>query len=361
MAEGGLAQSHGGTIIATARRLGVKVEDLVDFSSNLSPFGPPAGLLRHLQDHLSQLAVLPEIDNKGLVHGFAQAHGCSAEQVLAGNGTTDFIFQLPKLLAGRRALLIQPSYNDYLLSCQRAGVPTSCLQLTAQQDFQLHLDDLAGKLQDRDMVFLCNPNNPTGQLLDSKLLHQFVASYPQVNFVVDESYLPFTRQQSLLAYDSLANLYILCSSSKIYGMPGLRLGFLVGTGHCLDQLRAAQRPWSVNRLAQLAGEYLFAHGQDHVSEVVDYVEVQRPQFVSALEQLGMSITPGQTNFILSRLPEARNDAAWLQEQLLTKGIMIRNCANFEGLDSSYFRVSLQRPRENSLLLVTLAGILAQCE
>ncbi|MEN8140537.1 MAG: aminotransferase class I/II-fold pyridoxal phosphate-dependent enzyme [Thermodesulfobacteriota bacterium] len=354
----GLAR-HGGTIISTARELGLAPAELMDMSSNLSPLGMAPGLREHLAAALDQLGHLPEIDNKGLIEAFARHAGCKSGEVAAGNGTTDFIFALPQLLRGvQRALLVQPTYSDYEVACEQQGLAVHHFHTRPQDDFALDLDQLEAQVKDGDLVFICNPNNPTGRLLASHKLHALAAAHPGASFVVDESYLPFTREVSLVAFPKLANLYILCSSSKIYGIPGLRLGFLVAHESVLPPFAEQLRPWAINRLAQLAGEYLFSQADDHVAAVVDFVLKERPKFVARLTAGGVvQAVPGVTNFILCRFLGRNMTAGWLQAEMLQERIMVRNCANFQGLDDSYFRLSLQGRADNDFFLDRFAELM----
>ena len=359
MTEAQRQTNHGGTIIATARALGVGVNELIDMSSNLSPLGMAPGLMELLGGSLSQIGHLPEIDNQGLQGAFAQHFGCHESEVLAGNGTTDFIFALPQLVSCQRAVIVQPTYNDYDLACQRQGVAVGYFHLRVEDDFVLNLDEFAEHLRPGDLVFICNPNNPTGHLLNTTRLHDFIAQHGQCIFVVDESYLPFTTEPSLVSKTRLANLFILCSSSKIYGIPGLRLGFLVAQDTVLQPMKEQMRPWCVNRLAQVAGEYLFDHADGYIAQVLHYLASAKPGFITALQATGsIQVVPGATNFILCSFSSEQYDALWLQEEMLKARIMVRNCVNFNGLDSSYFRLSLQHPQDNAHFLAQLTQIMA---
>ncbi|MFZ5758851.1 MAG: pyridoxal phosphate-dependent aminotransferase [Thermodesulfobacteriota bacterium] len=352
---------HGGNIVATARELGCRVTDLIDMSSNLTPLGMAPGLRETLEQGLDQIAYLPETGSETLRRLFAAAHGLAEDEVLVGNGTTEFIFDLPRLFAGGRALIVTPTYADYALACSWAGVAAQEFMLDPDSDFQLSLERLAAELRGGELVFLCNPNNPTGGLLAHDALRNFLNHHSRTFFLVDESYLPFTREPSLLAAPLPANLFVLFSSSKIYGIPGLRLGFLAARPANLRRFGERRRPWGVNRLAQLAGEYLLRHGERYADEVRTFITTERPWFVAELASIpAIRIVPGAANFILCRLT-GRIGAAELRERMLASRIMIRNCANFSGLDDSYFRVSLKSRRENETFLRALAAILATAE
>ena len=344
---------HGGNIVATAKELGCKVADLIDMSSNLTPLPMVPGLRETLEKGLDEISYLPETESETLRKVFAEKYDLAEDQVLVGNGTTEFIFALPATFAQKKAVIVNPTYSDYRLACDWADVRVTDFILTLEQDFQLDLNKLAAEFHGGELVFICNPNNPTGLLTGSADLYRFVKGNPEIFFLVDESYLPFTREKSLLDFDLPPNLFILCSSSKIYGIPGLRLGFLVSQAKNLDKLTSQRKPWGVNRVAQLAGEYLLQNADDYVEEVRRFLERERQKFVTELSKITqIKVIPGEANFILCYLKE-KLLAPELREKMLEKRVMIRNCATFDGLDEHYFRMSLKDRDENAYCLKAL--------
>lgn len=351
--------AHGGDILSMAKRLGCSVGDLIDLSSNLSPLGMVPGLREALVERLPEISFLPESGSETLVRLFAGKYGCSPQQVLAGNGTTEFIYAVPGSVQSRRALVVSPTYGDYQTACNWAGLAVDFFLLQAMDDFALDFNRLSARLTGGELVFLCNPNNPTGRVVASRELFDFILAHPASEFLVDESYLPFVNEPSLAGFPLPANLFLLCSSSKIYGIPGLRLGFLVANEEKMARFAVRRKPWGVNRMAQVAGEYLLDHGDSYVQAVRDYLAQVRPDFVARLAALpGVQVVPGAANFILCRLAGAMT-ASQLREGMLRERIMIRDCGNFTGLDPHYFRVSLQEAGRNELCLAALAGILGE--
>ena len=353
------AKQHGGNIIAVASELGCPVNELLDMSSNLMPLPMVTGLRETIMARLDEIAYLPETESETLRDLFAARHHRSGKEVLVGNGTTDFIFAAPAMNGLTKAVIVTPTYNDYRLACDWAGLPVEDFPLSASDDFHLDLARLTKSLSGNELVFICNPNNPSGGLIDSTELHAHIKACPQSLFLVDESYLQFTREPSLLDLEPLTNLLILTSFSKIYGIPGLRLGFLTGAPERLAAISARNKPWGVNRIAQMAGEYLVAHGDDHVEAVLKFTEEHRPGFVANLAALpGVEVVNGVCNFILCRLKGSIR-AGELRQKMLTHRIIIRDCANFTGLDDSYFRISLKDPNGNKQCLDALKEILIE--
>jgi len=349
---------HGGDVIATARRLGKAPAELIDMSGNLNPLGPDAALLEHLHGRLAEIAFLPETDSAGLRKAFAAQCGRAADKVMAGSGTTEFIFAIPASLPVERALIVAPTYGDYLTACRWAGIAVDLYLPAADRGFALQLPEIARQLKGNEIVFLCNPNNPTGKLLSSAALHDLIKGHPRSYFVVDESYLPFCDEPSLLSLPQLDNLFILTSFSKVYCIPGLRLGFLTAAADRIEAIAHLRRPWGVNRLAQIAGEYLLQHGTGIKATLHAFLQKERPLFLQRLRALPHTrVLESDVHFFTCRL-SGPVDAPHLHGQLLRKAIMIRDCTNFSGLDGSYFRVSMRDSAQNMIFFSTIQAILS---
>ena len=348
---------HGGNILAVAKKTGCDVKQLIDMSSNLTPLGMASGLKDVLIEHLDEAQYLPETGSETLREVFAGKYNLEKEEILAGNGTTEFIYGIPEALQVKRAVIVNPTYGDYEPACEWSGISIQSFILNHQNDFVLELGELSQILKGEEIVFLCNPNNPTGSMTSSKVIYDFIESHPDTFFLVDESYLPFLEEPSLIEFPLMSNLFVLSSFSKIYGIPGLRLGFLIATAENIQKTARHRKPWGVNRMAQVAGEYLMTHGDAYVDEVVKYIAKQRPAFVAALADIqGVEVINGYANYILCCLT-GNMRADELAEKMFAKRIMIRNCQTFSTLDNRYFRLSLKREQDNGYCLRCLREIL----
>jgi threonine-phosphate decarboxylase len=348
---------HGGNIVATAKDLGCDVNDLIDMSSNLTPLGPVPGLHESIISSLGQIAYLPETGSETLIEKFAEKYGIKENQIMAGNGTTEFIFALPAISDCDQAVIVNPTYSDYRLACEWQQLPVYNFILKYEEQFCLNLEKLSSQLKGGELVFVCNPNNPTGVLTASSDILQCALDNPDSTFLVDESYLSFTREKSLLHYELPKNLYILCSFSKIYGIPGLRLGFIISSEENIQKIIRQRKPWGVNRVAQVSGEFLLDHGDHYQEEVVCFLEKYKNNFVQQLNKINcVDVVPGDANFILCHLREDIS-VYLLHAKMLKKKIMIRNCNTFEGLGDHFFRISLKDERSNNYCLLSLQEIL----
>jgi threonine-phosphate decarboxylase len=345
-----MIQGHGGNVAALAEELGCRPEEIVDMSSNINPLGSVPGLIDHLREHLGRIRVLPEVDGKGAIRAIAALLGVDEQRVLAGGGTTQFIYTACAALASRRALIVGPTYADYTDGCRVHGVEPDFFLAGPETGFAPDVERLAARLSAYDTVFLCNPNNPTGQLIDPAALVQLCRHHPQVRFVIDESYLPFVpaEQARSLSNCLLDNVVVLWSVSKIFGMPGLRAGFLVANGPLIDRFRRYMQPWSVNTLAQEAVCFL-GRNQEAVEAFIErtraYLAEEGTLFRQRLHGGRLHVYPSTTSYFLLRLPEDHT-AAGICRALAERRFLIRNCANFHGLDERYIRIALKDAATN---------------
>lgn len=358
-----MIHGHGGNIYALADRLGCRAEDILDLSSNVNPLGPPPGLTHHLKATLPSIARLPEADARGMVRAFSAFYKVPASSVLAGNGTTQLLHQIPRALGTRRALIAGPTYADYRDACATEGAEWRFHLAGEDQDFAVDLDALVRAAETCDTVFICNPNNPTGQLISGDRLQALCQRLPDKRFVIDESYLPFVpggESASLMASPP-ENAIVLHSMSKIFRVPGLRIGFAVAKTPWIEKLARFAMPWSVNSLAQAAVIHLLSQSE----ATVDFIENSRKLLAEEIDALrrtlvrsvpGLIVYPTVTSFVLIRLP-GRWTAGRVWNALAEQGMLIRDCSNFEGLSERFIRISVQTPEVNRKAAAALVRLL----
>ena len=356
-----MIQGHGGNIYAAARDLNCRPDEIVDMSSNINPLGMPPGLLKHLQMCLSGAGVLPEADARRSVRQMARLLDVDAHRLSAGNGTTQFIYNTCPALDSRKVLIVGPTYADYADACRMYRVTFSYFLANADSRFTVDLDRLESSLDGIDTVFICNPNNPTGYMIPHEGLVRLCRSHPKVQFVIDESYMPFAAggQSRRLVDSELQNVSVLWSLSKIFGVPGLRAGFLIANGTVISRFQRYMQPWSMNSLAQAAVDFLCSH-QASVTAFIEtthrFLRMERQRFCDELAiRSGMASYPSSTSFILLKLPTGAN-AQGICRQMLQRRILIRDCSNFHGLSDRFIRVSIKHPMQNRLAADCLAKI-----
>lgn len=347
---------HGGNIRQLAAQIGCNPEEILDFSANINPLGPPEYIWNVLARSIPDIVHYPDPEARELVHAIAEHYCLQAEQIVPGNGTSELLFAAIRAFGVDRAVIPVPSYIDYQKACARAGVAVHPVLLQAEDDFQPDLTLLAAKLQDGDLVIIGQPNNPTGRMADRQQLLDLADAQPKVLFLVDEAFAGFVPD-----YTSLAgfrdNIITLCSLTKLFAVPGLRLGFLAASAKICHVLRQQLSPWSVNSLAQAAGTAM-VNDQEYILKSREVVRRNRDLLCTELEKISaIRFFPSTANFLLLHLSVEIN-AAQLADRLLSSSrIAVRVCANYQGLDDSYLRVAVRDRTENEQLAAALQAIL----
>jgi threonine-phosphate decarboxylase len=355
---------HGGNKTALARELGCHVDEIVDMSANINPLGPPERIRQVIQDHLSAIEHLPEPDARSMVQGFAGYHDIDPDTVIAGNGTTWFIYTLPLALQSQNVLILGPTYSDYADACRMHRIEPGILPASPDNGFVPDLDAVSQRAVYADLVFICNPNNPTGVLLDPGFIITLLQRHPRTCFVVDESYLPFVEDShafSLIRAGRFPNLLVLSSMSKIFAIPGLRTGFLNGPRPLIEKVAAYCQPWQVNALAQAVINDIYNHPEQIVpfyEKTRDFIAREKQWFLKEAADIpGLSPVAGHTGFVLSRLKH--HTAPRVCRQVGQDRILIRDCSNFQGLDHRFVRFSFKDRESNQRLVDSLKKALAE--
>lgn len=337
---------HGGNIHELARRLACRPDDILDMSSNVNPLGPVPGLMDYLKERLDAATRLPEVNAGAMVEAFAKRHDLHPDRILAGNGTTQWIYSLPLALSAKKALILGPTYSDYADACRMHKVAMSHLTSRAEDNFTPDLEKLDQLAKASDLVFICNPNNPTASFLRAGDLIALCRRRTDTVFVIDESYLPFVMDgaRHSLMNESLPNCVVLNSMSKIFRLPGLRIGFVTASAAIMAKLKGFHLPWSVNSLALEVVCWLMREN-DTVDRFIAtsqaFLQEQRELFQAQLRSVpGLTCFPSTTSYILIRLPVGLT-ATKVCQALAEEKILIRNCSNFKGLSEQYIRVSLK--------------------
>ena len=348
-----MIHGHGGNIYALARQLGCDPADIIDMSSNINPLGMPPGLLEALNDQLGAASLLPEVDGRAMIEGMAELLGVGLGRMLAGNGTTQFIYSACAALDARRVLIAGPTYADYGDACRMCGIDPQVCLLDPEADFRFDGDKFSRQLESCDTVFICNPNNPTAGLIDHDLLRDLCRSHADVRFVIDESYLPFVPAgyAASMAGCGLDNVIVLWSASKIFGMPGLRAGFLIASEAIQARFAHYLQPWCVNSLAQAAIRHLTATKSqtlDFMARTRVYLERERRLFQQRMACCpDLRLYPSMTSYFLMQLPRSVKADA-LCARLAHQRLLIRDCSNFFGLSDRFVRVALKSSEVNCM-------------
>lgn len=354
---------HGGNKKRLAEKLGCSIEEIIDMSSNLNPIGPPGTIETFIRDHVMKIRSLPEPDAASMRNGFARFHGIDENRVVAGNGTTWFIYTLPLALCSKKVLISGPTYSDYQDACRMYHIDVDHCLATAANSFLPDVDGISGMAKTADTVFICNPDNPTGALMSRDRIEYLLKKHKDTMFIVDESYLPFVENAediSLVPDTGYENLIVLSSMSKIYRIPGLRTGFLTGEPKIVEKIMAYYQPWSVNALAQAVIEHIFDHPETigpFIRETRRYVKTQRQRFMESLKGVkGIELFESAACFIPARLKEGLTSGEFC-EKIGRHKILIRDCSNFFGLSDQFVRFSLKKQETNDHLSALIRQVM----
>ncbi len=352
---------HGGDLLTASAAFGVPPSELLDFSANINPLGPPEQVISYLHNHLHSIIHYPDPGHRKLKELLAQRLGWSTEGILVGNGAAECMALVLQALQPRRVGLIYPCFSEYSQLSAQFGAEVTGIVGVAENGFKPDPDELEALFRQTDLVFVGHPNNPTGIVYEWEELLEMArwSTEQETLLVVDEAFLDFLPQEkqvTLLPYlDQFPNVILIRSMTKLYAIPGLRLGFALGQPEHIAALRRKQVTWSVNSLALAAGE-LCLEQRAYEAATIKLIQEERTYLSEQIrEVLGAEVLPGEANFLLVRLP-----APWtaddLQWALGAKGIMVRNCSMYQGLTSRDIRIAVRTRTENDRLLAALREV-----
>lgn len=332
--------------------------DALDFSANVSPLGLPAGVAAAITNALPTADRYPDPLCRELRAALAGAEGVPADWILCGNGAADLIFRLALAVRPRRALLPAPTFAEYEAALQTVGCAVQRVFLREENEFAVTEKFIDAVTPETDIVFLCQPNNPTGQMTPPALVERLVRRCAECGavLVVDECFLDFLPDRDAWTAKQLLRdtpqLVILKAFTKLYAMAGVRLGYaLCGDATLLEKMRGAGQPWAVSSLAQAAGLAALQETA-YAGAVRALIAEQRPRMAVGLRALGLRVMDGQANYLLFR---ATPDFG---EKLRRRGAVVRSCANYPGLDAAWYRTAVRTAEENTRLLQIMGEILA---
>lgn len=337
--------THGGDIYT--------YKNMLDFSANLNPLGLPEGVLAAAQAGCAAGAAYPDPLCRDLRAAIAEQEGVTAGQVICGNGAADLIFRIVWAEKPRTALLVAPGFAEYEQALGTVGCRICHHHLMEENGWRLTADYLAALDGAPDMVFICNPNNPTGLTVDDDLLEEILAKCAAGNIrvVLDECFNDFLQDGAARTKKArlaqMANLFILKAFTKTYAMAGLRLGYGLSADEALlAKMAEVTQPWSVATPAQMAG--LAALNEvEYVARARKLVTAERARLLAALADLGCRVYQSAANYIFFKA------APGLAEEMRALGVLIRDCSNYVGLGAGYYRVAVKLPQENDRLVAAL--------
>lgn len=347
--------NHGANLFDLSKKLGIAVEDLKDFSSNVNPLGPSPKAMDKLKDNLDKVSVYPDPNYDDLLESLEKYTSISRENILLGSGTTNLISAYIGLCNPENAIIFNPSYSEYQRELKKIGSNIISYDLKAYDDFKVDIDKLLAMIEENKvgLVIITNPNNPTGYAIDKKDIEKLISS-TECKFMIDETYIEFTdidKYSSIslaLKYD---NLLVLRSTSKFFSTCGIRLGYGITSGETtIKALEKSQNLWNINIFAEIMGTEMFID-TDYQKKTYDFIKAQKDYMISELSKIeGLKVYPSESNFVLNQLVSKKMTAHELREKLMEDALIIRDCESFINLDKYFFRFCILDDKSNQKLL-----------
>ncbi|MBI9011084.1 MAG: threonine-phosphate decarboxylase [Clostridiales bacterium] len=352
-----MIKKHGGNVYKFAKEHQVQVEDVIDFSANINPFGLSNVVKEAIPSMFDKVLNYPDPNYMDLREAIAKFENIYEDQIVLGNGAIECIFLLAEHLKAKHLVIPVPTFVEYERAFSKYQTKICYYQMN---DMILDIDCLIESFSDRvDAVIVCNPNNPTGSLVkrtDLEKLLNYTKEH-QIYLIIDEAFIDFTDDEdnnTMKTYlKSYSNLIILKSLTKFFAIPGLRLGYLM-TSHkeLIDSINNSRMPWSINSIASQVGE-LVLKDDSYIEKTKKWIVKERQWFYESILSIdGIYPYVSQGNYIFFR-----SDEYELDKKLAEYSIMIRNCNNYEGLSEGYFRVAIKDRNSNLKLISCIKEIL----
>lgn len=363
---------HGGNIYKIFREK--NIDKILDYSSNINPYGVPENLKKEIFEKLFVLERYPDPDYIELREKIAEKNNLNIENIIVGNGATEIIFLFMKILSPKKVLIVSPTFGEYERAIKASTLANDSLEinyfeLKEAENFVLNIKNLETELENNyDLLILCNPNNPTGQFLKLKKLEEILKICEQKNtkLFVDEAFVEFVEDwenESIInSKENKENLFVIRAFTKFFAIPGLRLGYgICFNNNLLKKMLEKKEPWSVNNIADLAGKTVL-DDENYIQKTKEWIKDQKKYMYENLNKIeGLRAYKTEVNFILLKIEdnllEKGLDVKNLRKKMLEKGILIRDASNFIYLNKHYFRLAIKDKLNNEKVIETLTSIL----
>ena len=353
--------THGGDVWAAANKWGISPETFLDYSANINPLGPCFESIAAIQRSLKLLIHYPEPTGKELKKTLGQYLHIDIENLVLGNGGAEIIYLLGRMFYQKRVLRLAPTFSEYGEGIENPYIYE--VNLKAEEQFQLPTREIITQMREDDLIFIGNPNNPTGNLFPREEIIKIINQADKMNaiVVVDEAFIDFVGDDSCSLRDLAAaneHLIVIGSLTKFFAIPALRLGYAVAAEDKIQKMEQLLPTWRINTLAQAAA-LASIKNQEYINDTIQLIKEERPVLNTGLNKIkGLKVYPSATNFILIDGEGGGVTAEEMQERLGPEGILIRKCNSFNNLSPYYFRLAVKKRHDNQRLLETLQKVLA---
>ena len=374
-----MSNIHGGNIFQFAHEQRIEPYEVIDFSANINPLGPSQRGLSALEAQLRYISHYPDATNDDVLNAIADTYGMNKNQIVVGNGAAELLYAICRLPGYTGAFVPAPGFSEYKEALEASRIPVRDIYYRPREDdngkpyFEvpyLALETFAAELKGQDgriIVFLGNPNNPDGTLLDKNHIRTLASMLKDANslLVIDESFIDFvgndTLQDNEYSMRSLVNefdnIIVVHSFTKFYAVPGLRSGAAFSNPQIIDQLQKFIPTWSVNTLAQAYTKSAL-NDVEYVKCTKQVLREEQHYMYNALDAIGgITVYPPSANFILFHIEQEGVTAVSINDALKKHKMIVRNCDSYMGLNSQWVRVAIKDHDNNVRLVDTLTDIL----
>ncbi|MEG0238123.1 MAG: histidinol-phosphate transaminase [Clostridium sp.] len=357
-----MAINHGANLFELSKELGLKTSEILDFSSNINPFGASKKAKEAVIKNIDMASIYPDPKYIELKKSISNYCDSKIKDIVLGAGATELISSFINIIDPRRALLICPAYSEYERELKKNKCEIIKYFAIKENEFKIDIEELKKKAIETkcNLIVICNPNNPTGFAFNKGEIEKLLKGYN--GFVmVDETYVEFTNT-NLYSVSSLVNnynnLFVIRGTSKFFSTPGIRLGYgLISNESVRNKILEKLDLWNINIFAEVMGTVMFKDCE-YIEDTIKHMADERAYLNRELKCInGIRVYDSKGNFILCEIEKNGLTVDELYNSLIKEGIIIRNCSSFEGLNNNFFRVCVLKHNENELLIKKLKSII----
>lgn len=379
---------HGGNIYKIFREKNIK--EILDYSSNINPYGIPESLKKRITENLEILERYPDPDYVELREKLANLNNVNLSDIILGNGATEIIFLFMKVINPKKILIVSPTFGEYERAVKATEIPgdivsLSCsngdnknienkkieieyFELKESDDFKLNIGNLKNQLEKKyDLLIICNPNNPTGKFLKLAETEEILKECNKYDtkLFIDEAFIEFLadgmKESIINTEENKKNLFVTRAFTKFFAIPGLRLGYGMYFDKELEQkISEKKEPWSVNNIAEMAGLTVL-DDTEYIEKTLKWITKEKIYMYEKLNKIsGMKVYETEVNFITGKIDEKLFSEGLnvkvLREKMLEQGILIRDASNFKFLDERFFRLAIKDRASNERVIEAMKEI-----
>ncbi|MBT2570871.1 threonine-phosphate decarboxylase CobD [Planococcus sp. ISL-110] len=350
--------NHGANPLRLYKQAGISPpQQILDFSENVHPFGPPAFLAERWPEMLALIASYPDPDGEPFRTAAAEFHHVAVSQVAVGNGAAEVFTWLARRYRSQQVVLVEPAFSEYRQTLEAENVRIREIQLQPESGWQLTDQNVRDAIRGYAALYICNPHNPTGVLLDTETLQRMAQACleHECELVIDEAFIDFIGEAAsfMPLLEEFPNVIIVRSMTKMYAIPGLRLGYVVSQAETIGQLKQGAAHWNVNGLSASIGADLLKETA-YRSKIIQAASQERQKMQQFLEANHCRTSDSAVNFLSFQLPDPNSSRAFFTD-LLKDGIVLRHTESFRGMDGKWFRVGMKSTENMEKLREAITG------